>query len=244
MKNLFDTYTIYARFFPAIVSALPLFVLWFFLSRFGELNDLMSFILSLKFIGSLTLGAVFLYFYAQLIRTTSIFLEKRYFLNSQGFPTTYLMMYKDTTFSKEYKDAYRQLVRTLLRIEIPDETQEKRDPGNAKKRLDEVTKLVIIHVGKGKLVLKHNIWYGFFRNLAGGMFFSTLFCILNICIGLIWLKSITLWVSSAVLLICFGMVLLFHKPILMQHAEAYAKQLIAEFMMTDRGEQGTTADHK
>ena len=119
LKNPFDSYTLYARIFPALISALPLFILSYFISALGELSGLVSYILNLNFLGTVTLGVVFLYFYAQVIRTASKFFEKRYFLSGRGFPTTYLMLYGDGTFSRNYKDAYRARAAKAFQITLP-----------------------------------------------------------------------------------------------------------------------------
>lgn len=241
-KNPFDSYALHARAFPALISSLPLFILWYFISTLGELSELMSYILNLKFLGGLTLGIVFLYFYAQLIRTASKFLEKRYFLEARGFPTTYLMLYSDSSFSRNYKDAYRERAAKAFGLALPTEEDEKEDLLETKKRLHEITKHIILQMGNGHLILKHNVWYGFFRNLVGGALFSSLFCLLNIYIGAVVVKNPTLWASSIALLVCFVFLLVWRKPILVQHAEAYAKQLIAEFMEKNKGEQSDAPD--
>lgn len=241
-KNPLDSYTLYARVFPALISALPLFILWYFISTLGELSGLVSYVFSLKFLGSVTFGVVFLYFYAQVIRTASKFLETRYFLKEKGFPTTYLMLYRDSTYSRNYKDTYRARVTKAFGITLPTEEDEKEDLEETKKRLHEITKYIILQLGSGHLVLKHNVWYGFFRNLVGGALFSSLFCILNIYIGVFSLNNPTLWATSIVLLICFAFLLLWRKSILVQQAKAYAKQLIAEFMENNKGEQSAAPD--
>jgi len=229
-KSLFDTYSLHARIFPALISALPLLLLWYFVSCFGELSKLMSYVTSFRFLGGVTFGIIFLYLYAQTTRTVSKYLEKRYFLEGKGFPTTYLMLYSDDIFSKDYKDEYRKRATSAFGLSTPTEEEEKDNIWEAKKRLSEITKQVILDVGSGQLVLKHNIWYGFFRNLIGGSILSSLFCLLNIYIGVAVLRNPTLWASSVVLLVFYIFTLVFRKPILIQHAEAYAKQLIAEFM--------------
>ena len=230
MKISFDTYTIYARFFPAVISALPLFILWFFISPIGEMEDLITYLLSVKFLGGLTFSVVVLYLFSQLTRTVSKILENKYFINSNGFPTTYLLMYKDETYSKAYKDAFREKVLSFLGIKLPTQMEESDNFLEAQKRLSEITKQLILHVGVGKLVQKHNIWYGFFRNFLGGCYFSVFFCLINIGLGYFWLEKPTLSILSAILLLFFTTMILLQKLILVQHAEAYAKQLIAEFM--------------
>lgn len=225
----FNSYTIYARFFPCIISALPLFVLWFFLSENIQLKELVTYLLSLKFYGGITLSIVFLYFYAQVLRITSKIIEKKYFHHRAGFPTTYLMTYSDDTFSKSYKDKYRRLVKQQFDLDLLNESEETADIVEARKRLNESTQLIRLKIKEGHLVSKQNIWYGFVRNLIGGTIYSTIFCIINIIVGSVWYKNPILVISSTILLVIYAIVLLFHKQILIQNAEDYANQLIAEF---------------
>jgi len=232
--KLIDKYVLLARFFPCIISVLPLFVLAFFLSGDVELKKLAEFLCSLKFYGGITLSLVALYFYAQIIRFVSKLLEVSYFTKAKGFPTTYLMSYADDNYSESYKDKYRKLVKQDFGIELLDKNSEASDVKEAKKRLDEVTKHVILKIKEGHLVLKHNIWYGFVRNLIGGAIFSVIFCLMDILIGAAIVKSSRLVVISVVLLIPYVLLLAFWKPLLRQNAEAYAKQLIAEYISVSR----------
>jgi len=230
MQKGISTYTVYARFFPAIISALPLFVLWYFGAQDVQLREFGAYLVNLKFYGGVSLSLVSLYFYAHVIRVTSKWFENRYFVKAAGFPTTYLMTYADSTFSNAYKDRYRAEVRKQFDLVLPTEEEESRDPRDAAQRLSEVTKHVILKVGAGQLVLKHNVWYGFFRNLIGGTLYSMTFCVVNVLVGSIGLKNALLVYSSAVLLLLYGVVFLLRKPILVQNAESYARQLIAEFI--------------
>ena len=226
----FNAYTIYARFFPCIISSLPLFILWFFLSENIQLKELVSYLLSLKFYGGITLSIVFLYFYAQVLRITSKIIQKKLFLDKTGFPTTYLMTYPDDTFSKNYKDKYRQLVKRQFDIDLLNESEEATDITEARKRLNEATQSIRLKIKGGYLVSKQNIWYGFVRNLVGGAIYSIIFCIMNIIVGSIWYKNPILIISSIILLVIYAIMFLFRKQIIIQNAEAYASQLIAEFM--------------
>ncbi|HUT28858.1 MAG TPA: hypothetical protein VMX13_03615 [Sedimentisphaerales bacterium] len=230
MKVLFDEYTWKARFFPCIISAMPLFVLWFFLSDNIQVKALGAYLLSLKFYGGVTISVVFLYFYAQVLRITSKVIESKYFHEKMGFPTVYLMTYSDKTFSKNYKDKYRRLIKEQFNIELLDEIEEAADIVEARKRLNEATQLVKLKIKSGYLVLKQNMWYGFVRNLVGGAIYSMIFCIVNIGVGFIKHNNPLLIISSIVLLVVYAGVFFFRKKILVQNAEAYANQLIAEFM--------------
>ena len=230
MKLLFDEYAWKARFFPCIISILPLLVLWGFLSENVKLRELWTFLYSIKFYGGATISLVFLYFYAQIIRIASKYFENKYFIKKLGFPTTYLMTYADKTFSENYKDKYRQLAKKHFDFDLLNKDEELRNPTEAQKRLNETTKQVILKIKDGQLVKKQNIWYGFVRNLIGGTIFSVIFCIINIIAGLTVHKSCLLVIFSVILLVVYGGVFLFHKSILRQNAEAYATQLISEFI--------------
>jgi hypothetical protein len=229
-----DTYTLYARFFPGILAATPLFVLWFFLARETEWKDLLNFVLSLKFLGTVSISAAFLYFYSQFIRITSKHFERKYFTGSRGFPTTYFMLYADQTYSSDYKDKFRERVKKILKLDPLNVAEESAQPQEARNRLNEAFNHIRLKVGNGKLVLKHNIWYGFSRNLIGGAIYASIFCAANIGIGWAFFKSPPLVIVSAVLLAVYLCILIFHKPILFQNAEAYARQLISEFMTTSK----------
>jgi len=230
MKIIFDEYTWKARFFPCIISALPLFILWFFLSENVQLRELGSYLSSIKFYGGVTISVVALYFYAQILRITSKYFENKYFVKKLGFPTTYLMTYTDNTFSKSYKYKYRELVKKHFGIVLLNEDEEAADATEARMRLNEATKQVRLKVKDGQLVKKQNIWYGFVRNLVGGAIFSILFCVINIITGLIVHRNDILIISSFILLVVYGGVFLFRRPIMKQNAEAYANQLISEFI--------------
>jgi hypothetical protein len=234
MPQKIDTYTIYARYCPAILSAMPLFVLWFFLVGDTRWTDLLQFIMGLKFLGTISVTAVFLYFYAQCIRVTSKYFQHKYFTSKQGFPSTYFMLYSNSAYSSDYKNKFRERVKKILKLEPLNELDEKSQPQEALKRLDECFNHIRLKVGGGKLVLKHNIWFGFSRNLIGGSIFASIFCVANIVLGQLVFKNQTLVIASAVLLVAYLAIVAFRKAILLQNAEAYGRQLISEFMTTGK----------
>lgn len=230
MGKIIDSYSLYARFFPSIVSSLPFFVIWFFLADNLRLKELGSFLLSLEFYGGTTLSVVGLYFYAQVIRITSKWFEGKIFsTHTNGFPTTYLMMYDNETFSQAYKDTYRHLVKKHFNMDLLSIDLEKEQKLEAQKRLNEATKQVILRVGNGKLVKQHNIWYGFNRNLVGGAVYSIALCLTGLGISVVNQDRMLALIMGCLGML-FGTILIFHRRTLKQTAESYAQQLIAEFI--------------
>jgi hypothetical protein len=226
----FDTYTIQARFFPALVSSVPIFILWYFIIREPDWKGFLEFILSMRFLGGISFSLIFLYFYSQFIRITSKYFERKYFTAAKGFPTTYFMCYDDQTYSSDYKDKFRERVRKTLKLQPFDAAEEKVNPAEARSRITECFNHIRLKIGDGKLVLKHNIWYGFSRNLIGGAIYGVIFCTCNIITGFFLLKAVPLAIASLLLLIIYLSILAFRRAIMFQNAEAYARQLISEFM--------------
>ena len=233
MKKLPDTYTIRARHFPALLSALPFFVIWFYLSNNVQLKELVSFILSLKFLGGITFSIAFLYVYSLTIREISKYFQRKYFTGNgaKGFPTTYLMTYADSTFSDSYKDKYRKLISDQFNFELLNKEEEKTNLIEARKRLDEAAGLVRPKIKEGYLVLQHNIWFGFCRNFIGGAIISMILCTVGILTGIFFIEdNKVLFFISGILFLLYLIVFLFRKPILVHNGEAYAKQLFSEFI--------------
>lgn len=227
-----DSYSVYARVFPALVAALPLLILFYFCGDQPDLRALAQFLAKLRFYGAISLSLVFLYLLSQICRVTAKAIEARYFTRARGFPTTYLLMYADPAMSRHLKDLFRKRVKHVLGISLLDEEGERQDPGEARKRLNDTAKMVILKVGSGKLVQKHNVWYGFLRNTIGGSIYAVGFCLTNIVYGHYVSGQSLLVHLSIILLVMYAVLLVFNKVILVQNAEGYAKQLIAEFMST------------
>jgi len=224
----FDEYTIFARFFPSIITILPLFILWYFLRQNIIFLNFGKYIMGLTFLGGITISIVFIYVYSQVIRLISKLFERKYFINRDGFPTTYLMLYSNKVYSDIYKDKYRHKVKKYFDFNLLDKNEEFSNIEESKKRLNEVTKQIILLIKDGQLVKLHNIWYGFFRNLIGGLPIAIFICVINIIIGVF--INLDLIIFSSILLILYSIVIGFHKKILILNAEAYANQLISEFL--------------
>lgn len=235
IKTHFNTYTIFARYFPALFSALPFFVLWYFLSDNVKLGGLVSFLLSIRLIGieGLTFSLVFLHFYSLIIREISKIFQRKYFTgkNANGFPTTYLMTYADNSFSDSYKEKYRKLISDRFDFELLNNEEEEADPSDAQKRLNEATGFVRLDIKNGYLVLKHNIWFGLFRNFIGGTCVAMPLCMIGIFLGWFCVADNNVLILILVFLFfLYLFVFIFRKPILVHNGEAYAKQLFSEFM--------------
>ena len=230
LRKHVSTYELFARYLPAIVTSVPYLLLGFVLLHRNDTKDLMSFVISLKFFGYVSMSFIALYFYAQLIRSTAKSFEKLYFQEKRGFPTTYFMLYSDGECSEAYKDEFRKRVKRAFGFQLCTKEEERSNPIEAKRRLNDITKQLILSVGDGVLVAKHNQWYGFNRNLVGGALYGIIGAVTAFAFGRFVVGDTVLAYSAVPLFVMYGAILLCRRFLIVQHAEAYARQLHAEFM--------------
>lgn len=229
MKQI-DSYTIYARFFPSMICALPILLIINNLVVKFNLHELLTFITGISLFGALSFNIVIIYFFSLINRTLSKFFEKKYFIDKNGFPTAYFLLFSNERYSKDLKIRYRAKVGKLFNIKIPDEKEELIDQKETTRMLGETTKQIILLVGDGKLVKQHNIWYGFIRNLIGGSIIALLFSICGLIIYNFIIYNVALSIIFAISFFIFLIILVFNKVLLVSVAEEYANQLISEFL--------------
>ena len=224
-----SSYTLFARFMPTFLISLPLIIFMFFINAACDVSKLAKHILAINICG-VSSYIIFIYFMSHIIRSTSKYYENKQFINNKGFPTTYFMTYADSKYSEEFKSKYRQKVHNLFSFSLLNKEEETSNFIEAVKRLNEATRLVISHVGDGKLVLQYNTWYGFIRNLIGGLVYSIVLCAINVILSRTVVVDNVFFYVSMILAIIYVLIFLFKTVLLKQYAETYADKLISEFM--------------
>lgn len=226
----FDTYTLTARVFPAILSLFPFFALHYFLLS-PKLGGFWDNFLGIKIAGDITMALVFLFLIIQVSRFVSKeFFEKRMFDDGAQFPTTSFLLHLNSHFSPEYTKQVHQRIKNEFDIDIPSLSEEILQESRSRKKIAEAVDFIRIKVGKGKLAEQHNIEYGFFRNLAGGSLIALVISIINIIVFKFLYFNKTALVVSCVALIIYGLYLFFAKKIINVVGRNYAKILIQEYM--------------
>lgn len=215
-------YTITARYFPAIICSLPIFILWFFFLE-AYLHGFISMLFRFKWADSLTFNLVFVYLLAQLSRFIGKeFFEKVYFKNELNFPTTRFLLNSDHTFTTEYKEKIRKKIFMDFSIILNPKSNNK-----DQRKIAEVVGLIRERVKNGNLLLQHNIEYGFVRNLIGG---AVVGCVISVLDGILLYKNLTAFIISIFLLVLFFLILISSKFILARFANLYAKRLYIEYL--------------
>lgn len=231
MKKLFDkNYSITARVFPAIISALPLLMFTVAVSN-NELKALFKDVLSLKIISDISVSIILIYLATQICRILGKELfEKRIFKDEMEMPTTnFLLFSKANKVSNERKNTVRTIISEKFGISIPKELEEQ-DIEEAKKRIVEAVGLMRDATRDSTLLLQHNKEYGFARNLVGGSIIGLLFSILDTFYFYKIQKNDTYLTISLILLTFYFILLVLSKTIIVRYGKLYASRLIEEFI--------------
>ena len=184
-----------------------------------------------KVISNISIPIIIIYFLSQINRFVAkeVF-EKRYFKNELEMPTTNFMMFDDDEYSDEFKLKVRDKINIDFGIVLPSKEKEETDNLNVRKQIVEAIRLVRNKVGSGRLLLQHNIEYGFIRNLIGGSLLALIVSILNIVLFKFYFQSkLALKISLAVL-VPYALFLILSKFLINRYGNLYAKRLFQEYM--------------
>lgn len=225
MPNKYETN---ARIFPAIMTIIPILIFSHFYLYDKAPNFLDS--IFVKIIGDISIVAVLIYFIIQISRFISKKLfQDSIFKNELYFPTTNYLLYSDQKYSAEMKEKIREKIRTDFGLTLLNKLEESDSELEARKKIKEAVDLIRNKVKDGRLLLQHNIEYGFVRNLIGGMIISIPFSLFNV-IFFILQKNVLAIVLSAVILLLFLTIYLLKKKILVYFAHNYASILYNEYL--------------
>ncbi|MBP1629391.1 MAG: hypothetical protein H6Q15_284 [Bacteroidetes bacterium] len=225
----FDEYNIKARILPSIIILIPI-LLFFNNCKIDNIQVVFNNLLSVKIIGNVTLSIALLFLLVQVNRYIGKYIfEKRMYKKELDMPTTIFLLYSNSEFSKEYKNRLRKQIENDFFIILPDEQLENTNLLETKKRIIEAVGLIRHKVKNGRLLLQHNIEYGFFRNFIGGSIIGLLISAFNIFYFYIindkLIFGINIGLSSL-----FALLFIFHRPIIINLGNQYAKRLFQEYL--------------
>ncbi len=224
-----DQYTREARLYPAIATSLP-FLLTYHFYMDATVTNVVTKIGALV-IGDVSVAAVAIYFLMEINRFISkAILENLYFSDELKFPTTELLLFKDQTYSDDFKQKVHKQVLTDFNIKLSSKTDEQRDEELARKKIVEAVTLIREKVKAGRLLLQHNIHYGAARNMIGGAFIGLAMSLVNIIIFTWLIPNLTAVAFSWILAGIYATVILSSRHVLSLHGKYYARRLFQEYL--------------
>ncbi|WP_179343368.1 hypothetical protein [Winogradskyella ursingii] len=223
-------YYIKARLFPTIICAVPLWTLYYF--GFSEkIIDFIEFLKGYKWVSDITISIAIIYFMTQINRfiAKEIF-QNIFFKEEKNMPTTNFLLYSNTFFAQSTKKRIREKIKERFGIELLNASQENEDELEARKTIVDAVAQVRNVTRDNRLLLQHNIEYGFTRNLIGGCLIAVLVTVFN----LYFFKTIATNVQAVNISIIVGTLylipILLSKYLVNRYGKNYAKVLFEQFL--------------
>ncbi len=226
----FDTYTLIARAFPAVLSTIPFFVFhYFYLSP--VLGEFWGSLLAIKIASDVTFSVVMFFLLLQAGRFISKeFIESKIYKKGLNFPTTNYLLHLDDEFSPEYTKKVHTKIKKDFDIQIPSSRSEDLDNNHSRKLISEAMSHIRYKIKGGYLVDQRNTEYGFARNLAGCSIVAAMMSFINLVFfSLIFPNSDAFWISL-VLFIAYSGYTIIAKKVIDSTGCNYARILIQEYM--------------
>lgn len=181
MRFSFDEYELKARAAPGLIVALPV------------LADILLVVPVVAnwqmFTTTSVVGLALIYALGRIAQARGEAIEKKLWASWDGAPSTRFLRHRDSTFGKELKDSIRQAVERQLTAKLPSIEEETDNPQRADQTSFDVFRRVRQFLRQRDpqgLWHRHNIEYGFFRNLLGCRLVWLVISILTTAIALFY----------------------------------------------------------
>lgn len=198
-----NQYYLKARLFPTILTVVPLLILvnnlieLYLHDTLSQINEILPWITNLGLSGAL------LFLMVQLNRFISKEVFQRiYFQEEIKMPSTNYLMWDNDFFTKSTKQTIYNKIQSRFNIRLLEEKEAESNEKRARKQIVIAVSQIRNLLRNNKLLLQHNIEYGFFRNLLGGCIFALIFSIGIFILGLVS-GSNALIITSCVLVFIY-----------------------------------------
>lgn len=226
----FDQYFLYARILPAIITAIPLILFHHFYIN-SELSGFLNKVWTFRIAAEITMPLVFIITLAFINRIISkMIIEEKRYASETKMPTTEILLFKCTPFGQDYLTQIHKKITKDFKINLLSKNDERHDETDARKRIVQGVSRIREKVKGGRLLLQHNMEYGFFRNLVGGSIVALFVSLLSVGFFCFFYPSSLAFWLSIIEFVIYGSIVTFHGKILDMLGHLYAKRLIQEYM--------------
>ncbi|MEX2411995.1 MAG: hypothetical protein WD607_11640 [Candidatus Paceibacterota bacterium] len=223
-------YFIKARLFPTILTSIPILCLYYFAIG-KDLESFITFLSEIKWIGNVTISAAIVFAFVQINRFTSKELFQRfYFKDEIEMPTTKYLLIDNSFFASHIKDKIRLKIASDFEIQLLDEHAEKDNPIEAKKVIVSAVSRIRNSTRNNKMILQHNIEYGFVRNLIGGSLIAVIISSINLFVFSKLIQTPLAFKISLATLVLYIFPILLSKFVITKYGHYYAKTLFEQYL--------------
>jgi hypothetical protein len=228
---MFNKYYLQARLAPTVLTSIPLMVAYYtILSPLIEKH--FNNVKLLPTISDITLPFAFIFLLVQINRLISKEIFQRMFFHDElKMPTTNYLLHSSNYFNVPTATKIREKILSDFNIELYETSIERQDEPGARKQITVAVSQVRNKLRNNQMLLRHNIEYGFFRNLIGG-------CVLAILISIFLIIYFNILSESTLKLVAIGLTIAYSIPVLLskylvnRYGKYYAKILYEQYLST------------
>lgn len=224
-------YFLHARLAPAVICSVPFFILYFFFLE-PPLGQFFQTLVRFKWIGDLSTLTAFVLLLVLVGRSIAKDIFERYWFRSDEtrMPTTDFLLHSSQEYTPGFKAGIHAKIQIDFGITVLSAEAEADSEETARHVIAEAVSLIRQKVKDGRLVLQHNMEYGFFRNLVGCAVIAVAISLVNVWVfSSIAPNSVALQLSI-VMSAGYLLPILFSKALMRAHGKRYARVLIQEYL--------------
>jgi hypothetical protein len=219
-----------ARLFPALITSIPM--LMFFnkvlaVKYHAALSNVYAILPVITHLG-LSAAIIFLCIQVNRLLAKEIF-QKLYFKEELFMPTTNHLLWNNNYYVDSVKIKIRDKVHSKFGMSLLNSQEEQQNENHARKLIATSVSQIRIALTGNRMLLQHNIEYGFWRNLIGGCVLAVIFSIAIYFYG----KANNLSDLATIGILCFIVYLfpiILSKIIIRYFGRYYAKILYEQFL--------------
>ncbi len=227
-----DRYFLQAHLMPAFLTAIPALV--FYHALFSPPLEAVFANMQLLTQGTgLTFSLALVFLWVQLNKLGGrLVFQKLIFKDELQMPTTDHLLYRNNYFTPETKRLIRTKVESRFHLRLYTYKKEGKQEENARKQICLAVSQIREHLRNNKMLLRHNIDYGFFKNLISGSLLALLLSLAGLLLAaqLPLLKPFTslFYLLSGL----YSIPVVLSRSILRHFGHYYSKVLYEQFLVS------------
>lgn len=225
-----DVYFYRARLFPALITSIPMLVYFNKIVAVKYYDALKNVVDILPLITHLGLSAAVIFLCVQINRLLAKEIFQRFYFKEEArMPSTNYLLLENDFYDNSIKSKIRDKIQERFGIRLLNVNEEKQNENRARSLISTAVSQIRIALKGNKMLLQHNIEYGFWRNLIGGCVLAVIFSAVTFVYGKINALN-DLMTIGAILFIFYLFPIIFSKIIIGNYGRYYAKILYEQFL--------------
>lgn len=224
-----------ARLYPTILTAIPMlwcYSLYIHPLLSPHLEGIWDY---LPILGDTVIFGAFIWLMVQINRFLSKKIFQQIFYQDELYmPTTNYLMPDSTHFDIKSKMDYYNSVKSHFDIDLLNDFEQIDNERERRKRIMNVSALIREKLRGNKMLYRHNVEYGFFRNLVGGAVPAFIFSLTLVALNY---SDTTIRYGSMFLSIVYLIIILCSKILITHYGNDYAKIFYYEFNALNNGKE-------